>query len=153
MSRHPRTAVATTASVALLLGAVLTGCTGDEGQDPESAPSQTEPGEPLASVDAEGYPLDYPKDEIPLIKGDITSTEIGDEENAGYAFTILTDKAPAAALSDAVDLLADADWTSRSEVNPGSLEPQVLNRDKDLVIVTSVDYDGGALVSYSVQLG
>jgi hypothetical protein len=141
-----RRRVAALAALVLLLG-VGAGCTGSDDQ-PESAPS--EPGRPLETMGSDGLPEDYPRDEVPLVEGEVTSVEPGAKDDPGYAVSILTDDSPEAAIADAVDLLESAGWATTTD--GGASAVQVLTKGQDQVIITNTVTSGRTLINYAVNI-
>lgn len=130
------------------LGAVLlAGCSdGDDQDDPGQA---VDPGRPLQTMGEDGLPADFPREEVPIVAGEVTSVTEGGAKNPGYAVAVVVDGAPDTALTEAVGLLEDAGWTASAADDPAV---QVLRRDQDLVVVTSAETSGRVLLSYAIEL-
>ena len=134
-------------SVVLVSAALLTGCSG--GSDPSTTPASQDPGRPLQTVSADGLPADYPRDEIPVIAGEVTSFQKSGGKDPGYAIAVVTDDAAPAAMSKAVSLLEDAGWTQKSESNGGQIV--VLSKGTDLAILTTNPTGDRTLVGYAID--
>jgi hypothetical protein len=134
--------------VVVLCAALLTGCTdSDSLPQPDGARA---PGRPLQTLSADGLPQDFPRDEVPVIDGEVTSVQQGNAKNPGYAIAVVVDGEPAAAMGKAVRLLEAAGWDQRSEGSGGRVE--VLRKDGGQVILTTAATSGHALVSYAIDL-
>lgn len=149
MARRTRMA-AMAAAVVLGVGA-LTACSGDD--DPSSSPSaDTDPGKPLQTLSADGLPADYPRDEVPLIDGEVTSVQKGSKKDPGYAVAVLTDDAATSAVGEALDLLEGAGWTARTDAAGSPPPVQVLRKGQDQVIITNTPVNGQTMISYAIDL-
>lgn len=134
--------------VVALCAALLTGCTGDD--DEPADPGSSEPGRPLETRGEDGLPADFPRDEVPIVDGEVTSVTEGGAKDPGYALAVVVDQDVESALADAVGLLEDAGWT----VAPGSDDTavRVLRRKTDLAVITGTASSDQAIVSYSIDL-
>ena len=134
--------------VAALCAALLTGCSGDD--DPAPPDGSAGPERPLPTMGEDGLPADFPREEVPIVDGEVTSVKEGRAQDPGYALAVVVDAEPEDALEDAVSLLEGAGWERRDD--GGGALVQVLRRDTDLVVVTSAPSSNRALVSYAIDL-
>jgi hypothetical protein len=131
--------------------AVVGGCTGGE-DDLEATPSESAPGRPLQTLAADGLPGDYPRDEVPVIDGEVASADRSGARDPGYAVAILTDESRSAAVADAVDLLQGAGWTARTDAGGDPPPVQILRKGQDQVIITNTVASGRTLISYAIDI-
>ncbi|MBZ5738528.1 hypothetical protein [Nocardioides mangrovi] len=141
--------VAAVAGVVLGLGAV-TACTGsDESSDGGTASG--DPGAPVATMNADGLPADYPRDQAPLVTGgEVTSVEAHGAKS--YDVTMLVDGAPAEVVPKAVDLLTGAGWTVQTGTSDPAEAAQVLRDGKGLAIITNSAKEDQTSLSYTIKL-
>ena len=135
----------------MLCVALLAGCSGSDGGSADPEPT-ARPGSPLATVAPDGLPADFPRDEVPLIKGDVASVEKGGPKDPGYAVAILTDASRPTAVAKAVALLEGAGWTARPSGRGNPPPVRVLTRGDRQVIITNTVAGGQTLISYAIDL-
>ncbi|GAA1145814.1 hypothetical protein GCM10009606_26100 [Nocardioides aquiterrae] len=135
----------------MLCVALLAGCSGSDGGSADPQPT-ARPGSPLSTVAADGLPADFPRDEVPLIKGDVASVEKGGPKDPGYAVAILTDASRPAAVAKAVALLVGAGWDAKPAGRGNPPPVRVLTRGDRQVIITNSVAGGQTLISYAIDL-
>lgn len=135
---------------ALLLALGASGCTGSD--DPPDAAPSTEPGRPLETVSADGLPEAFPRDEVPLVDGEVTSVQGGTKKDPSWSVAVVVDAAPAATVADAVELLTGAGWTATTDLAGDPPPVQLLNKGKGQVILTNAVTRGQTLISYTIDL-
>ena len=144
---------------AAFIVALTTSCTGgDTETESGSGPSSADSGSPRAGapvqLEEDGLPADFPRDEVPLVDGDVVSVSVPDKKE--QSFTILLnagESVPGEVVGDAVSQLEQAGWTARTELGDVPPAPQVLVQDGSAaqrVIITNSVQDATTLVTYSV---
>ena len=140
------------ASAALVLTAMTaTACSGGSEPAPEPSASPSAATQQPVERGADGLPVDYPRDEVPVVKGDVASATPPSKDFDGYTVQVLLDSDPAAAVADAVALLESAGWQAPSTTAPDSAAV-LLTRDSDRVILTTNEQQGETALTYSVLL-
>ena len=142
-----RRALGATAVCAFL----LSGCSGSDGSPAEPEPT-AQPGTGLATVGADGLPEDFPRDEVPLIKGEVASVQKSGPKDPGYAVAILTEVSRPAAVTKAVDLLEGAGWSAQTSTAGDPPPVQVLTKGRQQVIITNTVAEGQTMISYAIEL-
>ena len=104
MTRPGRLRLASLALPSLLVLSVATGCSDDS-----SRPDDPEPTGVFLSEAADGLPADFPRDVVPVLDGEVASTD-GDAD-AGFSITTNIYSAEAEPVLDAaIAALEDAGW-------------------------------------------
>ena len=132
-------------AAAVLLGGLLAGCA--------TAPTATRhDGFPVEASPTTALPADFPRDEVPLIKGDVASVQKSGAKDPGYAVAILTDANRAVAVGKAVALLVGAGWKAKPTGRGFPSPVQVLTQGARQVIITNTTAGGQTLISYAIDL-
>ena len=138
-------------AVLVLTAWAATACSGDSEPAPEPSESPSAAAKQPVERAADGLPVDYPRDEVPVLKGDVASATPPSKDFDGYTVQVLLDSDPAAAVADAVALLESSGWQAPSTTSPDS--PAVLlTRDSGRVILTTNEQQGETALTYSVLL-
>lgn len=136
---------------ALALGGVLGACGGDD--DSPSRHAAADPGRPLPTMEADGLPVDFPRDQVPLVEGgEVTSVQPTNSKQPGYSVSMLLDQSPSAAVRVAVSRLENAGWSARTPLAGDPPPVQVLTKGRDRVIVTNDRFEDQTLLSYAISL-
>ncbi len=161
MPRPTRAARLLSAIAATTVVAALTGACSGGGEQPEPEPSASpsggaEKGEAPMEVEADGLPADFPREEVPVVEGEVASVKVPRSDNSVYTVLVYPEaETPAAMLAQAVTLLEDAGWTAQTELPAGSTVPQVLVKDggtaSRAILVTEGEGDTAAL-TYAVSV-
>ncbi|WP_395690801.1 hypothetical protein [Nocardioides sp.] len=133
--------------VSVVCAALLNACSSSD--EPTNKPNPSvSPGKPLPTVEADGLPADFPRDEIPIVDGEVTSVQKGKSDDPGYAVAVLVDGEPTATLAEAVSLLEGAGWKAQSD--GGGVA--VLSKESGQVVVTTSLSSDQTVVSYAIDL-
>lgn len=137
--------------VAAVSAVLLTGCSGSDDSPAEPQPT-AQPGTGLQTAAADGLPQDYPRDEVPLIRGDVASVQKSGPKDPGWAVAILTEEPRPAAVAKAVALLEGAGWTAMTSTAGDPPPIQVLSKGSQQVIITNTVAGGQTMISYAIDL-
>ncbi len=157
--RSRRTNTANAALPAVLMLALLGGCTGGDEPEPDADPSDSSQApsgdETPLQVEADGLPEDFPRDEVPVVDGQIVSVSApeGGEDDAYTLLLYLGDTTRVEAVSDAVGMLEDAGWSSQTTVDGEEPATQVLTKPDGLarqVLITNGLQRDETTLTYSV---
>ncbi|VXB67121.1 exported hypothetical protein [Nocardioides sp. AX2bis] len=143
----------------VFMASMTTACSGDadpgEQPDPSQSSIPANAGEAPLELEADGLPLDFPRETVSIVDGDVVSVSEPNGDSDAYTLVVTVDAAPADAVMQAVNLLEEDGWVSRTELSGEPPVPQVLtlaDADADRVIITNAAQDGTTNVTYSVMV-
>ncbi len=142
--------------VAILIAA-LTACSGDD--EPAEGPASSDAGSrgpaPI-EVEEDGLPAGFPREEVPVIDGQVVSVRAPRGRNSTYTVLIYASgSSRAGVVQDAVSQLQGKGWQAITEVSGAVPAPQVLTKNggtASRVILTNGEQRDEVAITYSVTV-
>lgn len=135
----------------------LTACSGGSESEP-TPPSVSDAGgrQVPTQVEPDGLPVGFPRDEVPVVEGEIVSVQEPSEDNPSYSVLIYAGDTPRpAVVEQAVGQLEDAGWelttTLEGDPPPAQLLTKTGGVAQQVILTTSFQRNESAL-SYTVQV-
>lgn len=153
------TAIAPAVALVLMISPAA-GCSAeDPGTDERPSPAQsstsTNQGEAPLEVEADGLPAAFPREDVSLVEGDVVSVSEPNDGNRSYTLVVTVAVPPAEAVAQAVGVLEDEGWVSKTDLTGGPPAPQVLSLaggEATQVIITNTGEGEMTNLTYSVML-
>lgn len=141
-------------ALALTLGA--SACSGDEEPSaPSGAPTEASEGDAPVELEEDGLPAAFPREDVPVVDGDVVSVSEPNDGNNAYTVLVSFDGTPAEAVGAAVDQLESAGWEASTEITGEPPVPQVLSKsggEARRVILTNTPQQELTNLTYSISV-
>ncbi|MBF4162523.1 hypothetical protein [Nocardioides acrostichi] len=144
------------ASIALLAGGVLSGCSSDDEPGKADSSASAIPSDFIsdsASPNGEdGLPADFPREAVPLLDGNLGSVvHKTAPKEPDWTVLITVNATPAAALDDAIKKLKAEGWVAKTTVDSAGEAPQLLRNGKGVIVLKATQQSDQAGVVYSID--
>lgn len=143
---------------AAVLVAAATGCSGG-GDQPTAEPSSPMAGDQRnapTQVEADGLPVDFPREEVPVVDGDIVSVQEPTVESGAYNLLVHVGDTPRRAIVEqAVGELQDAGWSLATGIEGEPPAAQLLTKPGGVtqrVILTNSSQGEESAIGYTVEV-
>lgn len=143
----------------VVLGTTASGCSGGADQEPAESPATSASsgqGEVPTEVEPDGLPVDFPRDEVSVVDGEIVSVQEPTAKSGAYNVLVYAGGAPRlAVVEQAVGLLEDAGWSLETTIEGSPPAPQVLTKSDGVaqrVIITNSAPGDESAIGYTVQV-